>query len=603
VNSNLPESATTFVVMAIVAIYVALRRERSGVHWLLLTLLGSILLWTGGLSVYWMTLHPEIQRFSMMLVFLAVFTLPPCWLFLAAQHTHLRLFDQRPGWMIAVLVPSAMSALAVVTNSGHRLFVRDFDRETLAGAATEWAGPLFWIGLSVGILQLMVGAALYLGVALQNCRDGQRGRGLGLMTIVLGPLVAAPVIGMLTARDVTPAMIGLMMLLLFVFNWRHRLLETLPIARKDVIGHLSEGVVLMNHEGCILDANPSAEHLLGASKAELSGSPLSLVLRDRATTEEASAVEHALDGLVSRGHSVQMEFEAQGERVLEVNASRVQGGDGDTAGYYALLSDRTEQKRYEKFLRQSHRLETLASFSAGIAHEVNTPLSYVRSNLSHIQRIAALMQDEGSGASAPRGEELEELEQVAEESLEGVDRICRTIDRMRRFSRLREGELGPVDVNGVVHDALHMSRMRSGPKLDVDLQLAEGLGPVQGSEEHLVQALLILLVNARQALVDRTDASLRIVTRRVGSHAEIHVMDNGPGIPAELQRRIFDPFFTTKASGEGTGLGLSIAFGIVREHEGMLDLEPGEAGGCDFVIRLPLPAERDRRIERLGVVD
>jgi PAS domain S-box-containing protein len=601
VTSNLPESAATFVALAIVAFYVALRRERTGVHWLLLTLLGAILAWTGGLTVFWLADEAQVQRFAMMIVFLAVFTVPPCWLFLAVHHTHLRLFDVRPGWMIAVLVPSAMSALAVVTNAGHRLFVRDFDREGLAGAAVEWAGPLFWVGISVGILQLMIGAGLYLGVATRNFLDGQRRRGVGLAAIVVGPLVAGPLLSTLVARDVSPAMMGLMTLLLFVFNWRHRVLETLPIARKDVIGHLSEGVVLMNSDGWVLDVNPSAEHLLGSPAGELAGSVLSLVLRDRAVPEDAVAVEQALEALVVRGQSVMMEFEAEGERVLEVNASRVHGGDGETAGYYALLSDRTEQKRYEMFLRQSHRLETLASFSAGIAHEVNSPLAYVRSNLQHIQRIGAMLSDADGEAQALSSDELEELKQVTEESVEGVDRIGRTIDRMRRFSRLSEGELGPVDVNDVVRDALRMARMRSGTQLELETLLAEPIEVAHGSEEHLVQALLILLVNARQALAGRGGARLRIATRRSGNYVEIHVIDNGPGIPMDIQRQIFDPFFTTKAKGEGTGLGLSIAFGIVREHDGMLDLETGDGMGCDFVIRLPVRASRDSRIERLDL--
>jgi PAS domain S-box-containing protein len=370
-------------------------------------------------------------------------------------------------------------------------------------------------------------------------------------------------------------------------TWRHRILDSLPIARRDLIEHLDDGVVLTGCDGAVLDANPAAETILGSKVADVRGRPLNLLLAELTDPEHRTEVQQSLAELIELAMPITFEFDASDERALEVDAGPVRGGDGETAGFYAVLRDRTEHRRYEKFLRQSQRLETVASLTAGIAHEVNNPLAFVRSNLNHVQRICGSLEQElhelGLG---DKKAEIEELRQVTEESLEGLDRIATTIERMRRFSRLQERELGDVDLNVVVDDALRMARLRSGPELTVRCELVPHLPTVRGSREHLVQAVLNVIVNARQALAGRSSALIRIETARVGDWVEIQVIDNGPGIPDELQERIFDPFYTTRRPGEASGLGLAVAFGIVREHRGHLDLESVVGKGCKFVIRL-----------------
>lgn len=587
-HTALPESVVTFCVLSAIALYVVLRRERSGVHWLLLTLLVAMMAWTGGVSVFYYLESGAVASFALKIGFLGVFAVPPCWLLLAARHTHLRVFDRRPGWLLALLIPPAMSALAVVTNSGHRLFVRDFDREVLAGPVSEWAGPLFWLGIGFCVMLVLLGAALYCGAAVRMYTSGQRARGLVLAGVVTVPLLLSVVVGAYTLRDVSPAMLGLMTLLLFAVNWRHRVLETLPIARRDVIEHLPEGVVVTDGAGLVLDVNPAAESILAAPVSEVRRRSLTMLLGDLACGRDRAGVEEAIDRLLQRAVPVSMDFDTEGERVLGIDAACVRGGDGEAAGFYTLLRDRTQQRRHEKFLRQSQRLETVASLSAGIAHEINSPLAFVRSNLSQIQRITALLAEEFGGGPEGKREELEELGQVVEESLDGVERIGHTIERMRRFSRLPEGELVDVDINAVVIDALRVARLRSGPELRVQTDLSASLPAVRGCAEHLVQAVLNMIVNGQQALEGRGDGLLRVETRHSRDCVELLVSDNGPGIPDEIQQRIFDPFYTTKGPGEGTGLGLAITFGIVREHRGTLDMDSSPGQGSEFLIRLPV---------------
>ncbi len=581
------ESAATFVVLAAVAIYVALRRERTGVHWLLLMLLAAMMIWTGGLAVFWLAEDGPRVRAGLVTAFLGVFMVPPCWLMLAAHQTNLRVFDQRPGWLIAALVPSAMSALAVVTNAGHRLFIRDFDRDALTGPALQWAGPVFWVAIGLAALEMLVGMAIYLWVAVRTIRQGQHWRGLTLAAIVIGPTAAAPLVATLLSRDLTPTLLALMTLMLFALNWRHRVLETLPIARRDVIEHLRDGVVLADGVGGVLDVNPAAAGLLGADLSTLRGESMALLLQDLASESARASVQSSLARMLDVGQGCRFEVQDADGRTVEVEAACVRGGDGEAAGYYALLRNQTEQRRYEKLLRQSNQLETVVSISAGIAHEVNNPLAFIRSNLSHIARTAGALRDEPGQDPIRWREELEELRQVAEESVEGLDRIGGTIERMRRFSKLKEGELGTVDINAVVRDAIRMAWLRGGEHLEVTTDLAPALPDVRGAAEHLVQALLILFDNAHQALAGQPDADLRVESRRCGDGVQVRVIDNGPGIPEALQQHIFNPFDDLRRQEDGRGVGLAIAFGIVREHGGMLDLESVPGEGTEFILTLP----------------
>jgi two-component system C4-dicarboxylate transport sensor histidine kinase DctB len=122
----------------------------------------------------------------------------------------------------------------------------------------------------------------------------------------------------------------------------------------------------------------------------------------------------------------------------------------------------------------------------------------------------------------------------------------------------------------------------------VRLALAE-IPAVRGNADRLVQVVLNLVVNARQALAGTPDARIEIETHASASEALLEVRDNGPGIPESVLDRVFDPFFTTRGPDEGTGLGLAIAFDIAREHGGALEVSSPPGHGACFVLRLPLP--------------
>jgi len=253
-----------------------------------------------------------------------------------------------------------------------------------------------------------------------------------------------------------------------------------------------------------------------------------------------------------------------------------------------VLRDRTDQWRRERLLQQRQRLESVGVLAAGVAHEVNNPLAYVRANLAHLEQLAALAPKLQNGPQ-PAASELLEMGDVVAESVEGLDRIARIVEDLLHFARPPLERRSPVSLSRVAEEALRLAALHQGSPVRVEAVLAPALPAVEASEDRLVQVALNLLLNARQALGAREGGWIRVETGAEAGRVTLRVRDNGPGVPSELRERIFDPFFTTRPPGEGTGLGLAIAFDIVREHDGSLELEPQAGGGACFALRLPLP--------------
>jgi PAS domain S-box-containing protein len=526
-----------------------------------------------------------------MLAFVGVFSVPPLWLTLADRFTRSHAFEGRPALQLSVFVPSALSALVVLTNSHHHLFVPGFDHEAMRRIeGLAFAGPLFWVTLGWALVVVAVGIALYLSSAYRLATNRELGRGLALGAAALGPLLLSLAFTSV-ALDLTPLGMATSVGLLFVLNWRYRILDTLPVARRHVIEHLTDGVVVADPSGRILDLNPAAEQILENPASRLLRRPIWSAVAEVAVGAGEAYIEGVVRSLMAGDSPLLNEFQTRSGQTIEVSADCVRGGDGAPVGLYAVLRDRTERRRFENFLRQTQRLETAARLAAGVAHEVNNPLAYVSSNLSHIDRVIDELSQHHAALPGKESAEIEELQAVIAETIDGVERISGIVDRMRRFTRLSVGELGEVDVNTVAGEALKMAALHRLAAVELQFDPGTDLPRVRGSSEHLIQALLNLTVNAVQAVSEQGGGRVRVVTRRHDDGVEIRVADDGPGIPSAIRDRVFDPFFTTKPPGEGSGLGLAITYDIIREHRGVLELQSQEGRGAEFTIRLPARGE------------
>ncbi len=257
-------------------------------------------------------------------------------------------------------------------------------------------------------------------------------------------------------------------------------------------------------------------------------------------------------------------------------------------GAPALLGfsrDVTERKEMEARLAQSERLAALGTLLAGIAHEMNNPLSYT---LLGIEQAVAQLETLGAPAA-----EVAKLRETLDGAHHGATRVAAVIGQIRASSRpTDDAEQGPVELRGVLEAALRVTHNEIHHRARLVTELGD-VPQVRGCAQRLEQVFLNLLVNAVQALPDgRADNEIRVVLRATPARQVIvEVSDNGPGIPEDVRSRIFDPFFTTKPVGLGLGLGLSICHGIVTNHGGTITAESELGRGSTFRVVLPVAAE------------
>ncbi len=262
------------------------------------------------------------------------------------------------------------------------------------------------------------------------------------------------------------------------------------------------------------------------------------------------------------------------------------------------------------------KLASLGQMVAGVAHEINTPLGFVKSNVEVVSDLlreheAALIQwltgvdlligtDGGPGE---RGREaLARLRRILTEggllgdardllgdSLDGIRSIATLVQNLKGFARVDRDGVDAADLNDCVRNALAVAAHQLRERITVNLELAE-LPKVRCMPSQINQVLLNLISNAAQAMAE--GGTLTVTSRSTAGSVEVAVGDTGVGIPAEILPKIFDPFFTTKAVGEGTGLGLSIVHKIIKSHGGTIHVRTGPAQGTTFTFSVPL-ARRD----------
>ena len=250
--------------------------------------------------------------------------------------------------------------------------------------------------------------------------------------------------------------------------------------------------------------------------------------------------------------------------------------------------DTSERRRLQERLAVADRLVALGTLAAGVAHEINNPLTYALMNVE----IIADSLDMSAQGSTPRGTAPQRLASTARETLEGLERIRRIVRDLGLFSRPDSGAEALVDLRGVLDSAADLvaGQLRSRASVVRDYQ---PMPLVRATEARLVQVFVNLLTNAAQA-IPPGNAAGNTVEIRAGTdaqgRAEITVHDTGPGIPPELRQRVFDPFFTTRDVGEGAGLGLSICHQLVGGLGGAIEIDPATQHGTTVRVTLPAAA-------------
>jgi signal transduction histidine kinase/ActR/RegA family two-component response regulator len=246
---------------------------------------------------------------------------------------------------------------------------------------------------------------------------------------------------------------------------------------------------------------------------------------------------------------------------------------------YGSTADITDAKLMDQRLRMADRLISAGTLAAGIAHEINNPLTYVMGSIDLLRRRLA-QHPAARDATAD----------LVAQMLDGVERIRSVVADVRAFARADDQAIVAIDLRAVVAAAIRIVSSDVRHRAELTSDLAPDTPPVLANDARLGQVLINLLVNASQAMPpDRDVTQNRIVvrTRRLSSgDAALIVEDNGTGIPPEIVPRVFDPFFTTKPVGVGTGLGLSVVQGIVASLGGRIELDSTVGRGSTFMVTL-----------------
>jgi two-component system sensor histidine kinase HupT/HoxJ len=382
----------------------------------------------------------------------------------------------------------------------------------------------------------------------------------------------------------------------------------------SVLTSMSDVVVVCSRAGVIESVNPALLALLGRPEEELRGRPIFELFADEASRQRA---QHHFTGHPGETlHDCEMQLAGvSGAVPVSLNCTPRFSTVGKLLGmvvtgrpigelqraYQALQRAHLELKHTQQQLLHSEKMASLGRLVAGVAHELNNPISFVLGNAMALRKYAKRIGEylEGMHGELPAAERerlrqelridriLADLPSLIDGTVEGAERTRDIVDGLKRFSAVDRDERERFDLVPVIERAVHWVAKAAPAPLHVDLQLPAPLFVV-GSPGQMQQVVMNLAQNAIDAAGGPAEARLTVNCSRQDGAVAITFHDNGPGISAENLSRVFDPFFTTKPVGKGTGLGLAISYGIVERHGGKLEAANHADGGAVFTLRLPL---------------
>ena len=355
----------------------------------------------------------------------------------------------------------------------------------------------------------------------------------------------------------------------------------LRLEAADILRNIRSGVITVDGEGALAYANDAALELLGLNQADALERPLRKLLTERSTelvevifeTQRRRVKSLRADGVVHRSDR---------SFPIGVTTTALDLENDGSASVTAIFTDISDQKRVEELRLRAERLEAVAELSASLAHEIKNPLASIRSSVEQLAASAHASDDEKLLAAL-----------VVRES----DRLSGLLSEFLDFSRVRVTDCRPLDLSTVVTRAVELVRTHPdrGERAEIDI-VADPVS-VEGDEDLIHRLVVNLVLNAIQASGE--DVRVQVCVRTASSSelpqglqldgaAVLEVIDDGPGIPAELQERVFEPFVTGRVG--GSGLGLAIVQRAVQAHRGAVFVESNPDQNTTFTVFLPTKA-------------
>jgi PAS domain S-box-containing protein len=354
----------------------------------------------------------------------------------------------------------------------------------------------------------------------------------------------------------------------------------------DALERADDGIEITGPDARFIYVNPAFERITGYSAAELIGNTPAMLRSDAHDAGFYESIwQRVSSGQVFSGELV-------GRRKdgslfdQELTVWPILERSGATTHFVGLRRDVTERRRTERALRVSERMASVGTLAAGVAHEINNPLTYVLLNLNYLR-------DEIVEAQLGARAKVERMQLATDRALEGAERVSAIVKDLRMLSRPDDRSIKPVDPCAALASALRMV----GNDIRHRARLVEDIRPVPavlGNAAQLSQVFLNLLVNALQSLEESSPRPAEISVR-TGTDARgrvlVEIADSGSGILPEHLHRIFDPFFTTKPVGLGTGIGLALCHSTVKAMNGEILVESSPGVGSRFRVLLPSAGE------------
>jgi len=341
------------------------------------------------------------------------------------------------------------------------------------------------------------------------------------------------------------------------------------------LNSVGDAVITTDTEGKITFINPTAAELCGLGDNEACGRELSEVFNlfdenNERLNDPASLILSG-KGSIRLNRSAVLKSQNGCNRLVSSSGSPIIDRNGDTLGVVLVFRDMTEQHAMEERLRQQQKLEAIGTLAGGVAHEINNPVNIVMNYADIIQEL-----------SEKDSEVFDNAQKIIDES----KRIAGIVKDLLAFSRQENERHSPAHIEDIINSTLSLTRkILKRDQIIVSTEIEEGLPPIKCRSQQLMQVLMNLITNARDALNQRYptfDDNKKILIssylHEINGEKFIRTTleDHGMGIPAAIQNRIMDPFFTTKSRDRGTGLGLSVSHGILKEHRGNLSFETVE---------------------------
>jgi two-component system sensor histidine kinase HupT/HoxJ len=380
----------------------------------------------------------------------------------------------------------------------------------------------------------------------------------------------------------------------------------------SVIESVSDVLIVCDSHGLIQQVNSALVRIIGRPDADIVGRELSCFVDPR----DASRIEYMLKPrLPTDVIDSELRFAtATGpSELFSFNGAARYDHDGRYVGvvltgrpigelrraYEALHKAHGELQRAQRQLIEQEKMASLGRLVAGVAHELNNPISFVYGNIHTLERYRQrLVEYIGAVHNDATAEKLAELRKrlkiealladigpLIDGTLEGAVRVSDIVKNLRRLSFNKTSEEQRFQLDRVLDTAIRWATRSKQIKTEIKMNIEPDL-MVLGNEGQVHQVIVNLVDNAMDAMRDVARPELSITAFRAGNEIKIEIADNGPGVPDDIIDRIFEPFFTTKQVGDGTGLGLWISYGIVREHGGELCVENRVEGGARFSFAL-----------------